>query len=158
MEKIKVSKQELLTIVKENRTKHKQEYLESIKAYRVKAADLLAQEIQKIVGGESFEIRFNLVKPESHEKEYDLTIKMLEMSVEEVVSITLYEFNQMVNDEWDWKYGFRSSYLSNRAYVGTHMISGTTGTSGAPGTTGSSGTSGYSYDITFADDEIGEEE
>jgi hypothetical protein len=103
MENIKTNKAELLEIVKTNCAKHKEEYLDAIKAYRVKAADLLTKELQKIVTGEKFEIGFNLVKPVSHEKEYDLTIKMLEMSVEDVVEITQYEFNEMVNDEWGWK-------------------------------------------------------
>lgn len=142
MEKIKTSKTELLRIVKENRTKHKEEYLDAIKAYRVKAADLLSKELEKIVNGEKFETYFGLVKPVSHEKEYDLTIKMLEMSIEDVVEITQYEFNQMVNDQWDWKSTFQSSYLSNHSYIGLHQI-------GPQGSEGSQGVQG----ITFAADE-----
>lgn len=145
MEKIRVSKQELLTIVTENREKHKKEYLESIKAYRVKAAELLALELEKVVSGEKFQINFDLVKPESHEKEYDLTIKMLQMSVDEVVDIEQNEFNEMVNDEWNWKRHFRSSYMSNSHYVGQTSY-GTSGSAGASGISGST--------ITFASDEI----
>ena len=145
MEKIRVSKQELLTIVTENREKHKKEYLEAIKAYRVKAADQLTLELQKIVAGEKFQITFDLVKPESHEKEYDLAIKMLNMSVDEVVEIEYNEFNELVNDEWNWKRHFRTSYMSNSMYVGQTTY-GTSGTSGVPGITGST--------INFAEDEI----
>jgi len=146
MEKIRVSKQELLTIVKENREKHKKEYLEAIKAYRVKAADLMTKELEKVVSGESFQVRFELIKPESHEKEYNLAIKMLEMSVDETVEIEQHEFNQLVNDEWDWKYSFRSSYLSNHAYVGTSDVSAFHGLSENP-------ISGSTISVKFTQDE-----
>lgn len=150
MENIRVSKQELLNILKENRKKHKKEYSEAIKAYRVKSGDLLAKELQKIVSGEKFEIRFSLQQPQSHIKEYDLAIKMLEMSIDTNIEISQYEFNQLVNDEWDWKSVFKSSYYSNSAYVGSTVISGASGTSGA---SGSSGSSGYSYDVKFSEEE-----
>jgi hypothetical protein len=145
MEKIRVSKEELLSIVNENRDKHVKEYLESIKAYRVKAADLLTLELQKIVSGEKFQINFDLIKPESHEKEYELTIKMLNMSVDDIVEIEQNEFNELVNDEWNWKGFFKRSYMSNSYYVGQTTY-GTSGSSGMPGITGST--------INFADDEI----
>lgn len=160
MENIRINKQELLTIVKENRKKHKLEYSEAIKAYRVKAGDLLEQEVQKIINGEKFELRFNLQQPRSYIKEYDLAIQMLEMSIEDSVEISDYEFRQLVNDEWDWKESFRSSYLSNSSYVGVSVISGSTGSSGCSGTEGTNGTSGtgYSYDVKFSDDEYFNEE
>lgn len=145
MERIRVNKQELLTIITENREKHKKEYLEAIRAYRVKAADLLTQELQKIVTGEKFQTHFDLVKPESHEKEYDLAIKMLNMSVDDVVEIEYDEFNELVNDEWNWKRQFRSSYMSNSLYVGS-TVYGTSGAMGVPGITGNT--------INFAEDEI----
>lgn len=148
MENIRVSKQELLTIVKENREKHKKEYLEAIKAYRVKAADLLNQELEKIINGDKFQIRFDLVKPDSHEKEYDLAIKMLEMSVDDVIEISEQEFNELINDEWNWKYSFKTSYLSNSTYIGVN----TYGTSGTSGPNGASGLTGRT--VNFADDEI----
>lgn len=126
MEKIRVNKQELLTIIKENRKKHKKEYIEAIQAYRVKAGDIFTKELAKIVSGENFNTRFELIKPESHIKEYDLAIKMLEMSVDDNVEIERHEFNQLVNDEWDWKYSFSTSRLSNQAYFNSKVISGTT--------------------------------
>jgi len=153
MENIKVNKQELLTIVKENRKKHKKEYSESIKAYRVKVGDLLTQELQKIVSGDKFNARFDVIKPESHEKEYDLSIKMLEMSVDENIDIDQHTFNQLVNDEWDWKFSFRSSVMSNAHYVGYESITGST-----CGSSGSSGTNGHLQDIKFSEDELDEEE
>lgn len=145
MEKIRVNKQELLEIIKTNCEKHKKEYLESIKAYRVKAANLLTDELNKIVSGEKFKVNFELIKPESHEKEYNIAIKMLEMSVDDVVEIEHNEFDQLVNDEWNWKRSFTSSYMSNSYYIGQTTY-GTSGLGGASGISGST--------INFAEDEL----
>lgn len=154
MENIRVNKQELLGIVKENRNKHKKEYFELIKAYRVKVGELLTEELEKVVSGEKFNLRFDALKPESHVKEYDLSIRMIEMSVDENIEIDQYTFNQLVNDEWDWKHVFSSSRMSNSTYIGYSSITGSTGTQGGSGTMGTAGYSGR--EVTFASDEIDE--
>jgi coenzyme F420-reducing hydrogenase alpha subunit len=148
MEKIKVNKQELLGIVKQNREKHNNEYLESIKAYRVNAADTLQKELDKIISGEKFQTWFDLKKPESHVKDYDIAIKMLEMSVDDTIVISEDEFNQLVQDNWTWKSIFKNSYYSNSSYIGVNDVSAFSGF------TGSSGSEGTTMKIKFADDEI----
>ena len=145
MKTVRVNKKELLEILCENRKKHKEQYKESIKAFRVKAADLLNKELQKIIAGKKFETYFDLQKPISHEKDYDLVIKMVEMSVDDILELEQSEFNQLVNDEWTWKSSFRLSVYSNYSYSGSSGISGTSGT-------GSSGSDGdYFIPITFPD-------
>ena len=151
MRKIKVDKEELLGIVKENRKKHKKEFFDSVKAYRVKAADLFNAELQKIVNGEDFKTCLNsLQKPEPHIKDYDIMIQMLKMSVDKIIELDQDEFNQLVNDDWMWKNNFRSSYMSNSRYLGADDVSafhglGEVGNIGIP-------------KIKFADDEIETEE
>ena len=152
MENIRVNKQELLGIVKENRDIHKKEYFELIKAYRVKVGELLSKELERVVSGEKFNLRFDVLKPESHVKEYDLSIRMIEMSVDENIEIDQYTFNQLVNDEWDWKHVFSSSRMSNSMYVGTHSITGSTSNLGDVGNIGLK-----DLEITFSKDEIDED-
>lgn len=159
MKKVRVNKDELLGILVENRKKHKNEYKESIKAYRVKAADLLNKELQKIISGKKFDLNFDLTKPQCHEKDYDLAIKMVEMSVDDILELEQYEFNQLVNDEWNWKSSFRVSVYSNSSYSGATYISGTSGSSGTSGTDGYCGIgttdpSGYFHiPVSFSEDE-----
>jgi hypothetical protein len=141
METIKVKKDELLQIVKDNRKKHKTEYAESIRAYRVKAGDLFARELEKIISGEKFVTSISIQKPESHIKDYDLVIQMLKMSVDDVIEMGQYEFNQYVNDDWSWKQTFSSSVYSNSRYNDVSAFSG----SGAM--------TGTTYDVKFAEDE-----
>lgn len=47
MDKIRMKKDELLSILKENRKKHKQEYKEAIRAFRLKAVDTFNREFEK---------------------------------------------------------------------------------------------------------------
>lgn len=156
MKTVRVNKTDLLEILCENRKKHKEQYKESIKSFRVKSADLLNKELQKIIAGKKFEVHFDLQKPTSHEKDYDLVIKMVEMSVDDIIELEQHEFNQLVNDEWTWKSSFKMTYYSNYSYTGVSGISGTSGTSG--GCSSTTGSSGNFIPITFPDDEDSEEE
>jgi len=154
MKKVRVNKKDLLEILCENRKKHKEQYKVSIKAFRVKAADLLNKELQKIIAGKKFETYFDLQKPVSHEKDYDLVIKMVEMSVDDILELEQNEFNQLVNDEWTWKSSFRSEIYSNSGYSGSSGISGTSGSSGINYSEYLAENSDeYFIPITFPDDE-----
>ena len=156
METIKVKKDELLQIVKDNRKKHKSEYAESIRAYRVKAGDLFARELEKIISGEVFKTNITIQKPESHVKDYDLVIQMLKMSVDDVIELGQYEFNQYVNDDWQWKQMFSSSVYSNSRY---NDVSAFHGISGSAGTSGDGGViTGTTYEVKFAEDELIDDE
>jgi len=157
MKTVRVNKTDLLEVLRENRKKHKEQYKESIKSFRVKAADLLNKELQKIIAGKKFETYFDLQKPISHEKDYDLVIKMIEMSVDDILELEQTEFNQLVNDEWTWKSSFKVSVYSNYSYNGWSGISGSSGTSGG-GYSSTTGTSGNFIPITFPDDEESEDD
>lgn len=130
MESVRVNKDELLSVLKENRRKHKAEYKEAIRAFRVKAVDTFNRELQKAIAGKKFENSVHLSKPESHEKDYDLAIKMVEMSVDKVLKLEQSEFNQLVNDEWSWKSSFRNAVSGSTGYSGYSGISGYNGTAG----------------------------
>jgi hypothetical protein len=73
---------------------------------------------------------------------------MVEMSVDTIMELDQNEFNQLVNDEWNWKSGFTSSIYSNSGYSGTSGISGTCGSSGTSGVAAT-----YYIPITFDEDE-----
>ena len=156
MDKVKVRKDDVLQIIKDNRKKHKKDYYEAVKAYRVKVADLMAKELQKVVSGEEFVTCFSVSKPVSYLRDYDLAICMLELCISDTIELQANEFNQLVNDEWNWRSSFRSAVYSNSSYFGMSNISGTSGTSGSSGVSGSSGSSGtsWSYNVTFSEDEL----
>lgn len=51
-------------------------------------------------------VMFDLQVPQNHAKDYDQVIAMLEMCVDDELSIRSDEFACYVMDDWDWKEDF----------------------------------------------------
>ena len=115
MKTVKINVENLLKTVKENRTKHIEEYNEALKGYREKCIALLAAELKKAESGENFETFVKADKPHSYESEYNRVISMLEWTEEEIVELDATEFDQYVNDNWHWQGGFKAvtSFYNN---------------------------------------------
>ncbi len=113
MRDVKVKRCELLEKVKENRQKHIAEYDEAVAGYKeaaIKAVDRalekLRQQIDDLQAGEVLQlaaVSFDLAVPENHARDYDQVIAMLEMSVDDELTIRSDEFACYVMDDWDWK-------------------------------------------------------
>lgn len=107
MRTVKVNKQEFLKILRANCLSHQKAYKEALedrlKAAKVKLNALLSDiDIDK----ESLDEVLHFPKPRCHSKDYDEIIKMMEMEVEDQVSLTQDEFSKYVQDEWHWKNDF----------------------------------------------------
>jgi hypothetical protein len=116
MREVKVKTAELLEKVKANREKHIKEYEEAVAGYKEAATEAvekamakLKKQIEDLQEGEVLHLAavvFDLEVPQNHEKDYDQVILMLEMSVDEELSIKADEFACYVMDDWDWKADF----------------------------------------------------
>lgn len=103
MQSVKVKKDELLAIVKENRTKHEAEFNAAQEAYKVKAKAALRGQVKNIDQEKPFTLNFKeLPEPKQFLKEYDRAIGMLEMSVDEIVELEDDEYDRLVKDQWHW--------------------------------------------------------
>ena len=109
MRDVKMNKDELLAIVRENKEKHIREYNEAVEDYK-KAAVKLAQENLELANTGDLDkisrIKSLPSKPSSYEDSYTRAIRMLELSVEAIIEIEEQIFNQLVLDEWQWKHNF----------------------------------------------------
>ncbi len=121
---VRVKKDELLAILRENRTKHVAEFNEAADGYKEAAAakvtevmEELKAKIEGLKSGEMIElavVSFDLAVPRSYEKSYNQAIRMMEMSVDEVIELPQDEFACYVMDDWDWMRMFK---LSNSRYA-----------------------------------------
>ncbi len=114
MRSVKIDKKKLLTIVKENKSKHIIEYNESVEDYKSAAIKLASEHIELAKSGKLSEIAKIKSMPQapiSYEKEYDRAIRMLELSVDKEIELEDDIFNQLVLDEWVWKNQFVSSSM-----------------------------------------------
>lgn len=108
MKVIRVKKDELLSVLKTNRTKHISEYNEALLGYREDLeklyVDVLADviDLKESKAIEKFKQPTNLPKPIDNSKQYDLIIGMLEMHIGDEIELDQSEYRHYVMDEWDW--------------------------------------------------------
>jgi hypothetical protein len=117
LDKVRVKKSEVLVALRKNLTKHKEEYNVAAEQYRARAKEELTEKLKTIIDGKNISLHTNLSPPDNHTKEYERTIKMLEMCQDESVYITSHQFDCFIEDEWGWKESFmlkNSTYMARR--------------------------------------------
>lgn len=116
MKEVNLNRAKLLEIVKKNRDGHRELYEKAVKGYVIEAKQKLTDEMQKVLTEDKHHVNVFLTFPEDHTDEYDRVVEMLEMSVDEVVTLTQSEFACYVQDDWGWKQqwiGSNTAYLSH---------------------------------------------
>ena len=124
---VKVKRDELLIVLKKNREQHLKDYTEACAGYRERALARISEIFEEAKGtinslkeGQTVAFMgfgFNLPVPQSHEKAYDQIIRMMEMSVDEEITLTCSQFGCFVMDDWDWKEQWSASnsvYMNKR--------------------------------------------
>jgi hypothetical protein len=109
MNAIKMKRLELLDIVRANKEKHITEFTEAVGDYKVLALKIARGNHSLAKTADLAEIKkIKAIPPEpvSYEDSYRRAIRMLELSVDEVIEVEEDVFNQLVLDEWNWKRGF----------------------------------------------------
>lgn len=69
--------------------------------------------------GKKFRASIGLTQPTEQTKDYDQAIKMLEMSVDDTISLDSASFSQLVMNRWHWSGNFSAS---NKAYVSGETV------------------------------------
>lgn len=112
MNKVRVNKGDLLATMKKNKEKHVITFRAAYEGY-VKEATVKLEQMAALARDRKEVIRrLDLVEPKSHEDEYGRVIAMLEMSMDETITISATEFDQFVRDKWAWKKDFMDAFLS----------------------------------------------
>jgi hypothetical protein len=112
MNAIKMNRLELLGLVRENKDKHIAEFLESVEDYKNLVLTIAKSNLTLAKTGnlEDFKkIKASPHAPTSYEDSYKRAIRMLELSVDEIIEVEEDVFNQLVLDEWSWKHNFTAS-------------------------------------------------
>lgn len=120
MHAIKMNRKELLDIVKANKDKHVAEFNEAVEDYK-QAVLKIAQDNLKLAKTADLskfkDIQSSPPEPQSYENSYKRAIRMLELSVEEIIEVEEDVFNQLVLDEWNWKHMFSASNTMIKSYT-----------------------------------------
>jgi hypothetical protein len=100
---VTVRKSELLSAIKKNRDTHRAEFLKAQEGYRDVVIAKLDSALRDARERKAYRTFIQLDAPEDHTVEYDMIIRMLEMSTRDVIHISSSEFNNYVMDNWSWK-------------------------------------------------------
>lgn len=112
MRNVKIRKDELLKKLEENRAKHVADYETALQIYRddsIEALKKLLKKAQASQVGDTIQLSVHLITPRSYAEHYDTAISMLKFSIDDVVELTMQEFQQYVEDKWNWKNEFVAS-------------------------------------------------
>lgn len=118
MQNVKIKKEKLLETLRENRTAHREIFLEAQEGFRAEAIKQLDAMLQAAKDGKKIRQSIGLIEPTDQTADYDRAIRMLEMSEDEVIELTELDFECYVLDNWRWKAQFlasNSSYSSTAA-------------------------------------------
>ena len=109
MKSVRLEREELLNIVSENKQKHIVDFKESLADYKKAVVKICKENSELARSGDLDRIRRIRTMPQapvSYEDSYTRAIRMLELSVEDIIDIEQDTFNQLVLDEWVWKHNF----------------------------------------------------
>jgi len=127
MDTVRVLRLQVLETVRNNLEEHIKVYNEAIAGYWAEVELRLQQLLSKRSSGEEIDLSCltKLSKPQLHKAEYERVIKMMEMSVDDIIEMTATEFAQYIQDDWSWQ---RQWLLSNSTYSTTAMTKLRSGT------------------------------
>ena len=121
MKEVRIHKNELLEKLRSNRSKHADEYRlafeKYLSAYESKLWAMMREKQEVERGNPEKKVlshNLNLTPPIDNTDEYDRFIQMLEMSTDEIITLSADEFNALVRDEWTWKH---HAHAINSAYI-----------------------------------------
>ena len=117
MNSIQMKREELLKIVKENATKHLAEYQEAVEDYKQAVLKLTQMNVKIAKTGDLAQFKFKTIPsaPVNYSDNYSRAIRMLELSIQDVIDVEEHIFNQLVLDEWGWKQNFTAIAASYKS-------------------------------------------
>lgn len=112
MKDVTVKRAELLMKLRANREEHRQVFLAAQVKFREAVIDRLDKMLEDARAGRRVSQHVGLVAPQDHTDDYNRVITMLEMSVDETITLGSGEFESYVMDRWQWARQFGATASS----------------------------------------------
>lgn len=124
LDTVRVSKADLLSIIRENRAEHRKIFEEAIDGWHEQVQKKLKEMVAAAKKGpQAVQLHLNLPKPEDHTRDYDRVIKMLELSKDEELELDDREFATYVMDDWGWQGAFLATTASYSSIAASKLSS-----------------------------------
>jgi hypothetical protein len=108
MRPIEVKKEELLTILRANRDKHRQVFNAALEGWRNQAFHELSRLHDKLKAGKLPNLYVELSLPD-HTRDYDRVITMVTMDIGTTFELSEADAKAYIMDDWSWKRQFLDS-------------------------------------------------
>lgn len=106
MKNVFISKEKLLSKIKENRNSHQKQHEDALEGWQEKVIVGLEDFLNKAKSGIEFYTHLDLPEPESYTQDYDDIIAQIEWNEEKVIELDLNDFKKFILDDWNWKNDF----------------------------------------------------
>lgn len=120
MNSVKLNRNELLGIVRQNKEKHVKEFVDAVNDFKL-AVLKISQDNLKLAEEQDItsigKIKSIPAFPTSYAKSYDKAIRMLELSVDTEIELESHDFDQLVLDEWQWKQSFSTMNSTYKSFT-----------------------------------------
>lgn len=104
---VKINKARLLAKLRENREEHVRLFNEAIEGYYDAFTTALKQKLEQVARREEVSHTIDLDRPRNYADSYSRAISMLEWEEDEVVTLSVTDFNSYVLDDWAWAREFK---------------------------------------------------
>jgi hypothetical protein len=118
LKEIPVKKAELLARLKQNRDDHRVIFEEALEGWHREALAELEARKADLAAGKRRTISIRKVVPEDHTSDYNRVIAMIEMSIDDTITLTESDFAQYVMDDWGWQGQFLSNTYGSSTATG----------------------------------------
>lgn len=108
MRTIKIKTDVLKETLIKNKENHTKQFEEAWEGYCKFAAKELEKRLEAAKERKSFQIYIEVSVPENHTEDYERAIKMLDLHVEDTISLDSNEYTQYFEDKWRWSGKFQS--------------------------------------------------
>ena len=103
MRTVKITKEEFLQKLRENREQHRAIFEKAQEGYCAFLIKELEQRLEEVRRGLKVDRHIRLDEPMDHTSDYDQMISMAEMHQDSTIELTASEFACYVMDRWAWK-------------------------------------------------------
>lgn len=108
---VKINKNELLEVIKQNLKKHEEDIKEALSLRRTQIVEELSSVLNEIKESEVHQPKesYHFPIPKDNSDEYKKAIRMIEMTQDLVIELDEGQFERLVLDKWFWKNELRTT-------------------------------------------------
>ena len=116
---VTVNRLALIKAIKEGRDQHRAQYDEAVVDFKAKLEAELSRVLKQVRKGNVQEHHVNVTPPPCHLTDYDDVIEMMEMSVDENITLDRDAFKAYFKNEWSWTRTFNTLNSSYKVGIGS---------------------------------------